>query len=218
MDVTPPVATIVAAFADDPVERWLYPEEAAYLEHFPRFVTAFAGEAVVSSAEDFAAVAMWLPPGVEPDGDAITTVLAGTVDPAKHEDTFAVAEQMDAAHPRFAHWYLPWLAVRAGASRRRPRRRAPARRARPRGRRPAPDLPRDAQPAHDPALRAPRVRGHRGRSGGRVPARHLHAQNSPNNSCRRMSSTATTASEAPARSRQLGPDRRSWNAIGRGAM
>ena len=39
-------------------------------------------------------------------------MLAETVDPAKHEDTFAVAEQMDAAHPRFAHWYLPWLAVR----------------------------------------------------------------------------------------------------------
>ena len=112
MDVTPAVATIVAAFADDPVERWLYPEEAEYLEHFPRFVTAFAGDGAVSSAEDFAAVAMWLPPGAEPDGDAIATVLAETVDPAKHEDTFAVAEQMDAAHPRFAHWYLPWLAVR----------------------------------------------------------------------------------------------------------
>ena len=47
MDVTPAIATIVAAFADDPVERWLYPEEAEYLEHFPRFVTAFAGEGAV---------------------------------------------------------------------------------------------------------------------------------------------------------------------------
>ena len=112
MDVTPAVATIVVAFADDPVERWLYPEEAVYLAHFPRFVTAFAGVAVVSAVEDCAAVAMWLPPGSEPDGDAIGAVFTETVDPAKHEDTFAVAEQMDAAHPRFPHWYLPWLAVR----------------------------------------------------------------------------------------------------------
>ena len=104
----------------------------------------------MSSVEDFAAVAMWLPPGVEPDGDAIATVLAGTVDPAKHEDTFAVAEQMDAAHPRFAHWYLPWLAVR-------PERQGAGRGAallrdgaRARRRRRAPGLPRDAQPAHDP--------------------------------------------------------------------
>ena len=112
MDVTPAIATIVAAFADDPVERWLYPEEAEYLEHFPRFVEAFAGAGIVSPVEDFAAVAVWLPPGAEPDGDAIGAVFTETVDPAKHEDTFAVAEQMDAAHPRFAHWYLPWLAVR----------------------------------------------------------------------------------------------------------
>ena len=112
MDVTPAVATIVAALADDPVERWLYPEEADYLQSFPRFVIAFAGAGMVSSVEDFAAVSMWLPPGAGPDGEAIAAVLADTVDPAKHEDTFAVAEQMDAAHPRFAHWYLPWLAVR----------------------------------------------------------------------------------------------------------
>ena len=49
MDVTPAIATIVAAFADDPVERWLYPEEAGYLEHFPRFVEAFAGAGMVSA-------------------------------------------------------------------------------------------------------------------------------------------------------------------------
>ena len=97
MGVIPAIATIVAAFIDDPVERWLYPEEAAYLEHFPRFVVAFAGAGIVSAVQDFAAVAIWLPPDAEPDGDAIAAVLADTVDPAKHEDTFAVAEQMDAA-------------------------------------------------------------------------------------------------------------------------
>jgi GNAT superfamily N-acetyltransferase len=31
------VATIVAAFVDDPVERWLYPELDAYRAHFPAF-------------------------------------------------------------------------------------------------------------------------------------------------------------------------------------
>jgi ribosomal protein S18 acetylase RimI-like enzyme len=112
MDVTPAIATIVAAFADDPVERWLYPEKADYLEHFPRFVEAFAGAGMVSAVEDFAAVAVWLPPGAEPDGDAIGAVYTATVDAAKHDDVFAVAAQMDDAHPRFAHWYLPWLAVR----------------------------------------------------------------------------------------------------------
>ena len=41
MDVTPAVATIVAAFSDDPVERWMYPGEAEYRDAFPRFVVAF---------------------------------------------------------------------------------------------------------------------------------------------------------------------------------
>jgi GNAT superfamily N-acetyltransferase len=112
VDVTPAIDTIVAAFADDPVERWMYPGEAEYQEHFPRFVVAFAGPGIVSSGEDFAAAAVWLPPGAEPDGDAIAALLAETVDPAKHEDLFAVVGQMDEAHPRFAHWYLPWLGVR----------------------------------------------------------------------------------------------------------
>jgi ribosomal protein S18 acetylase RimI-like enzyme len=29
----------------------------------------------------------------------------------KHADTFSVLEQMDAAHPKDLHWYLPWLGV-----------------------------------------------------------------------------------------------------------
>jgi ribosomal protein S18 acetylase RimI-like enzyme len=109
MDVTA-VSTIVEAFAGDPVERWMYPAEAEYRAHFPRFVAAFAGAAIVTATEG--AVAVWLPPGAQPDGDAIAAVMAETVEPAKHEDLFATAAQMDDAHPRFAHWYLPWLAVR----------------------------------------------------------------------------------------------------------
>jgi ribosomal protein S18 acetylase RimI-like enzyme len=107
------VATLVAAFADDPVERWLYPGEDEYRQHFPEFVAAFGGPAfehgTVWKAGECEAVAVWLPPGAEPDGEAVAEVLARTVAPDKHADLFAVAEQMDAGHPRFPHWYLPWL-------------------------------------------------------------------------------------------------------------
>ena len=34
-----------------------------------------------------------------------------TVATDKHHDMFAVLGQMDAAHPRYPHWYLPWFAV-----------------------------------------------------------------------------------------------------------
>ena len=38
-------ATLVLAFAADPVERWLYPEAHKYLTHFPTFLSAFDGKA-----------------------------------------------------------------------------------------------------------------------------------------------------------------------------
>jgi GNAT superfamily N-acetyltransferase len=36
-----------------------------------------------------------------------------TVDQSRHGDTMAAIEQMDAAHPVFPHWYLPWFGVDA---------------------------------------------------------------------------------------------------------
>jgi GNAT superfamily N-acetyltransferase len=109
------IATIVSAFVADPVERWLWPAAWEYLAHFPAFVAAFAGPAfasdTVATLDGYAAVALWIPPGTEPDGDGIVTVLHETVAAEQHADTFAVLEQMDQAHPSAPHWYLPWLAV-----------------------------------------------------------------------------------------------------------
>jgi GNAT superfamily N-acetyltransferase len=108
-------ATLVSAFIGDPVERWLYPQASDYLAHFPRFVEAFAGRAFETrtawALDDFSGVALWLPPGTDPDGDAIARVLADTVAPAKHADTFAVLDQMGAGHPSYPHWYLALLGV-----------------------------------------------------------------------------------------------------------
>jgi ribosomal protein S18 acetylase RimI-like enzyme len=109
------IATLVSAFVADPVERWLFAEPLQYLTHFARFVAAFgggdlAGETVFRLGE-FAAVAIWIPPGAEPDGDAIVAALSESVPAEKQADTFAVLKQMDAAHPKDPHWYLPWLGV-----------------------------------------------------------------------------------------------------------
>jgi GNAT superfamily N-acetyltransferase len=110
------IATIVSAFTDDPVERWLFPDSQGYLTHFPEFVAAFGGQAfreeTVWMIGEFSAVALLLAPGSEPDGDAIVKVLSENVSPEKHQDMFAVLEQMDEHHPEFPHWYLPWLGVK----------------------------------------------------------------------------------------------------------
>jgi GNAT superfamily N-acetyltransferase len=110
------LATLVEAFRDDPVERWLYPDDEGYERHFPAFLEAFGGRAIDSGTAwrlgDFDAVALWMAPGTEPDGSAIESVLRATVPRALHQDVFATLAEMDAAHPRAPHWYLPWLGVR----------------------------------------------------------------------------------------------------------
>jgi GNAT superfamily N-acetyltransferase len=115
-EADPVIATLVSAFAEDPVERWMFPEPEGYARDFPEFVAAFAGEAfrsrTVWALDERAAVAVWMPPGVEPDEDAIVSVVRRRISAALHADLFAVLEQMDEGHPRFPHWYLPWLGVR----------------------------------------------------------------------------------------------------------
>lgn len=112
------LATLASAFRRDPVERWLYPDDHQYEHDFPLFLAAFGGVAFElgtawTLGDDCAAVALWLPPRVEPDGAHIIRVLLDTVAPVKHLDTLAAMEQMDAAHPSSAHWYLPWFGVNA---------------------------------------------------------------------------------------------------------
>jgi GNAT superfamily N-acetyltransferase len=110
------IATIVSAFVDDPVERWLFPDLEQYRANFGEFVAAFAGEAfdretVWTLGDHFHAVALWLAPGATVDEATIAAVLTDAVADERHEDLFSVLEQMDAAHPTFTHWYLPWLGV-----------------------------------------------------------------------------------------------------------
>jgi ribosomal protein S18 acetylase RimI-like enzyme len=110
------VATITAAFADDPVERWLWPADELYERSFPDFVVAFGGpafaEGTVWGLDGAGAVAVWLAPGREADEDAVVSVLTESVAPEQHEDLYSVVDQMATAHPSYPHWYLPWLAVK----------------------------------------------------------------------------------------------------------
>jgi GNAT superfamily N-acetyltransferase len=109
---------LVTAFTADPVIRWLYPDASSYLTHFPAFLRAFGGKAFASHTVwrlgEFRAVALWYAPQVEPDGDAVVAEITRSVAADQHVDCFAVLDQMDAAHPTFPHWYLPWFGVEGG--------------------------------------------------------------------------------------------------------
>ena len=109
------VAAIVLAFSVDPAARWTYPAPENYLKHFPDLVRIFGRRAFESGTAHFIgdvqAAALWLPPGAQPDEEALMAHFQRTV-PEQDQDTlFAVFEQMGEYHPDEPHWYLPLIGV-----------------------------------------------------------------------------------------------------------
>ena len=109
------VALIVLAFSSDPIVRWVYPDPHQFLSSFPDIVRAFGGKAFEHGTayyvEGFIGSALWLPPGVLPDEEALGSVLMRTVPEERHEEMFGVLEQMGSYHPTEPHWYLPMIGV-----------------------------------------------------------------------------------------------------------
>lgn len=107
------IATVALAFASDPMMRWSFPDPEKYMAVVPDFLRAFGGNAITHGtadvAGDFAAVALWLPPGIEPDGEAMGRIIEAHMPPENMEDGGAIVEQMNKFHPHEPHWYLPLI-------------------------------------------------------------------------------------------------------------
>jgi ribosomal protein S18 acetylase RimI-like enzyme len=109
------VAAIVAAFLIDPTARFAWPAARDYLEAMPLAVHEFTsacvehGTAYVSV--DFCGTALWLPPGVQPNGEALEKVFRETAKPEHLDDVLATFERMDQSHPKEEHWYLAMIGV-----------------------------------------------------------------------------------------------------------
>jgi ribosomal protein S18 acetylase RimI-like enzyme len=106
---------VTAAFLTDPIARWMYPEAHQYFAVGGSFASAFAGNAFANGSayyvDGYAGAALWLPPGIHPDEDTLLAVLKGTIAKDRHENVFALFEQMGKYHPEEPHWYLPQIAV-----------------------------------------------------------------------------------------------------------
>jgi ribosomal protein S18 acetylase RimI-like enzyme len=109
------MAVLTLAFSTDPGVRWTYPDPQHYLRHFPRLVQAFGGKAFTHGSaytvEGSAGAALWLPPGVSPDDDAMDTLLQRTVPEPVYQDLLAVFAQVRPYLPQEPYWYLPLLGV-----------------------------------------------------------------------------------------------------------
>lgn len=109
------MAALVAAFIGDPFIRWIFPDSLQYLTYFPEILRYFGGRAFEHGAayrtHDFRAAALWLPPGVGPDVEALAAVLTKGVESTLQSEVFAVFEKLGQSHPQIAHWHLPVIGV-----------------------------------------------------------------------------------------------------------
>lgn len=112
-------ASIVAAFLTDPIARFAWPTPHAYLEAMPLGTREFGGKsfehgtAYVSA--DFCGAALWLPPDVHADGEAIETHFRDTAKAEHLDDLLGTFGEMDRCHPEEPHWYLPLIGVEPNA-------------------------------------------------------------------------------------------------------
>ena len=109
------IDTITMAFAADPFVRWIYPDPNQYLSNIREMLIRFGGKAfdhgTAYYVDGFFGAALWLPPGVHPDEEALGEHMQRTISESILEDAFSVLEQMGDCHPTDPHWYLPLLAV-----------------------------------------------------------------------------------------------------------
>jgi GNAT superfamily N-acetyltransferase len=109
------VDAVTLAFANDPAARWMYPDHAQYQRYFPEFVQVFGGRALEHDAaycaDGCSAAALWLPPDVGPDEDALMALVRESVHEQKKASAFALFEEMAHHHPGEPHWYLPLIGV-----------------------------------------------------------------------------------------------------------
>ncbi len=109
------IATLTLAFAADPMTRWSWPDPRTYLEAFPKLARAFGGAAFLKGTahriDGGAGVALWLPPGVEPDGEAMGALMQSTLKGPALMEGAPIMQQMMDFHPHEPHWYLPLIGI-----------------------------------------------------------------------------------------------------------
>jgi GNAT superfamily N-acetyltransferase len=109
------ISTFILSFVRDPFMRWLWPQPSHYLKNFPEFVRAYGWKAFEHGsayyAADFAGGALWLPPGVEPDGEAMRALYRRTLSPKQLATLKNIGKKMASFHPQEPHWYLTLIGV-----------------------------------------------------------------------------------------------------------
>jgi ribosomal protein S18 acetylase RimI-like enzyme len=114
-DAPKAIAVLQLAFVADPIWRWGFRDALTYQKYTGRFIEAFGGRAfdagTAETCGEGAGVALWLPPGVEPDAEAMMALFEESFEESRKPDLFAILAQMEEHHVEEPHWYLPLIGV-----------------------------------------------------------------------------------------------------------
>jgi ribosomal protein S18 acetylase RimI-like enzyme len=108
-------ATMVAAFVNDPLIRWMFPDAEQYLAVFPQVGRHYGGAAfdlgTAFRTDDHAGSAWWIPPGESVDEEALGGVMEANIEPERLGVIFDFLGQVGTSHPEIDHWHLPAIGV-----------------------------------------------------------------------------------------------------------
>jgi ribosomal protein S18 acetylase RimI-like enzyme len=115
-DITEVADSLAAAFLDDPVLSWCYPDLAHRRQTLPEFfrvvVDAYLVHGGVYTTPAHVAAAVWVPPSADVDEDKLGSHL-GRVSGGDAERLYTLLELLEAHHPHdAAHQYLFVLGTR----------------------------------------------------------------------------------------------------------
>ena len=121
VDIPIASAALAAGFTDDPVGRWIFPEETgSYLSAFFDIMVPVgveAGQVLLAGDGEGSGAAVWLPfdPADDSNDPALGEQLAAASGP--YADRLAALDELMASnHPHHAvHAYLPFIAVHPSA-------------------------------------------------------------------------------------------------------
>ena len=111
------IATLVLAFATDPVARWMYVDPHQYLLHIPQLFRALGKSSLEARAaertSDGFGVALWLPPDVHGEDGPLEAAIAEGIVGEKQTEVAAIFERTENYRPTEPHWYLSLIGVEA---------------------------------------------------------------------------------------------------------
>ena len=107
-------SAILLAFSSDPFIRWLFPNPNDYVEKFSIWIDEFISIGMpaegVYADEGVSGSAIWLPPGINLDGDVLGSTFTA-IPTDRVETALKLFDIFGTFHPREDHWYLSFLGV-----------------------------------------------------------------------------------------------------------